>query len=71
MSRTYSSSIINAFVRGAIYDVIADDGSRAHGRYLGIEVIYDDWAVLLQDTDRVHSIAIVRLASVDRVTDAA
>jgi hypothetical protein len=43
------------------------DGVTARGRYLGIEVEHDEWAILLAEPGATHSIAIDRLTGISDV----
>jgi hypothetical protein len=58
---------LNSLKRGHLYLITTLDGAAASGRYLGIEVMHDDWSLLLSGPDATHSIDIRRLAAVERV----
>ena len=47
---------LNHLRRGRIYRLITKAGATIDGEYLGIEVMYDDWCLLLRGTDETHSI---------------
>ena len=64
LSRSTATISINHVRPGATYRAITHCGSIAVGEYLGIEVIYDDWRILLRHDGGTESIAVAELASV-------
>lgn len=47
---------LNHLRRGHTYRLITTAGRALHGEYLGIEVIYGDWCLLLRGTDQTFSV---------------
>ncbi|MGH8911410.1 MAG: hypothetical protein ACRDVD_02780 [Acidimicrobiia bacterium] len=71
LSRSAATININHLRHGATYRAITHCGSMAVGEYLGIEVIYDDWRILLRHRGGTESIAVAELASVTPSTPGA
>ncbi len=63
-SRSGAPIDINHLRYGKTYEATTQTGLVSTGRYLGIEVAYDDWRILLRDESDIHSIAIDHLESV-------
>ena len=53
-------------VRGTSYRACTTSGE-ATGEYLGMEAPHGDLAIMLRDTDSVHSIELDRVTSIERL----
>lgn len=62
---------INHLSRGTTYVARAATGVVATGEYLGIEVAYGEWRILLRGVTGIQSIAIDLLDSIDAAPPAA
>lgn len=55
---------INHLEIGGTYQATTEAGRTAQGEYLGIEVEYDDWKIILRSVEGSESIPVHNLASV-------
>lgn len=63
-SRSGATISINHLRYGDTYEATTQTGFVSTGEYLGVEVAYDDWRILLRGQTDIHSIAIDQLESV-------
>lgn len=66
LSRRIATTDINHLRLGDNYEATTYDGRTVSGLYLGIEVAYDDFCILLRNSDGTTSIAVADLDSVDQ-----
>lgn len=65
LSRENATIEMNFLRLGSQYRVSTHDGWIVSGEYLGIEVAYDDWCIMLRTGHTTASLAVTALASVD------
>lgn len=63
-SRRPPAPDITSLRHGRLYRAETCDGRVAEGEYLGIEVSYDDWAIMLRGEAGTASLALDHLTSV-------
>lgn len=62
-SRRPAAPDLTSLRHGRLYRATTCDGRVAEGEYLGIEVSYDDWAIMLRGDSGTASLALDHLTS--------
>ena len=65
--RTPATINLNHLEIGDVYQVTTETGHTATGEYLGIEVAYDDWMIILRNGAGSETILLDQLAQVTDV----